>query len=263
MKVTKKSGEKGITGIAVVKTGDKGFTFVMKSGDHEGEKYPFKVKDMPDNLPEDFILENGKEYFVSLNADADEIRAIRPSRGFHVVRCTDLARTQDEDFLIIERTGEYGKYYQFVSQLAIQGGKYDGIIVPLYLPMGGDGEDKKKMQDDGDGNITLVGSLEKSRAFSQLYDFWVYALGEETDVAYDEDDQELLGNLLRAVLKKKQKFGVTLDGGYVKSLSALDDVVEDADDDVSDDEEEKAPKKSSKSKKPVDNDDEEEEDLRE
>lgn len=255
MKVIKKSGEKGITGVAIAKTGEKGFTFVLKSGDHEGEKYPFKSHDMPEDLPEDFVLENGKEYFVSLNADADEIRAIRPSRGFHVVRCVDLARTQDEDFLVIERDGDHGKYYQFVAQLAIQNGAYEGIIVPLYLPLGN--KDYKRMQDDGEGNIALVGNPDRSKYFSQLYDFWVYSMGEETDVEYSEDDQELLGNLLRVILKKKMKFGVTLDKGYIKSLSALDDVVDDSDEAEEDDK----PKKSSKSKKPVE--DEEEEDLRE
>src|SRR5688500_1375533 len=105
MKVTKKSSEKGITGVAVCKVGEKNFTFVFKEGEHEGERFPFKLSQLPEEFPEDVTLENGKEYFVSMNSTGDELRGIRPARGLHSVKVVDFARTQDEDFLVLDRDG--------------------------------------------------------------------------------------------------------------------------------------------------------------
>jgi len=255
MKVTKKSGEKGIAGVAVCKVGEKNVTFVMKDGEHEDERFPFKISQFPEEFPEDVVLENGKEYFISMNSTGDELRGIRPARGLHSVKVVDFARTQDEDFLVLDKDGQWGKYQQFIPQLEIVSGKYKGIRIPIYITIGN--EDSPKMQDDGEGNVTLVGNLEKSKSFAQFFDLWVYGLGEEENVEYDDDIQVLLKNLLKAFLRKKRTFFVLLEKGYVKSMSS-----DEEQETETTDEDEAEEKEVPKAKKSFKKDDDDEEDIR-
>lgn len=266
----KPASKKGIKGIALAKVGDKQVTFVFRDGEHEGEAFKFRNSDFPADFPETVALENGRKYFVSINPNGDELVSVRPISGLFVVKAVDFARNNDEDFLIITSKNTFdSETVSVVAETEIQKGEWAGARIPIYLRL--QTGDSQYIQEDDDGNVILVGNLEKSQPFANLYDFWTYAIGD-TPVKYDEDIAVLLANILKVILRQKNEFHSLLVKGYSDRLSDVD-VVEDMDEveKVSDDEPED---EKPTSKKPVkstdknvddddsDPDDEDEGDLR-
>lgn len=239
MKTNKSVYEKPISGCGVLKLGEKTFTIDLtykdeKKREHD-EKVTFKVSDLPDDLPDGWTLENGKEYFVTVSADFSTLLNIRPAKGTFLVRCIAFSEAKDDsgDYFINAKVGDFGPYTQFVPLLTVRKGRHEGIDYPLYLPYSS-GNKMRLVCGDG-GLMEVTGDPEKSKAIANLYDFLTYSGVIEQDIEYPTDDdgepnddpQEVLDVLFRAVKKAKRDFVLLVEGGYPKSMAeAEDNVVE-------------------------------------
>lgn len=231
MKLTKTKFEKPITGTGIVKVGEKSFTILLNFKDSKGEqeeKYTFKLADLPENLPDGWELKSGKSYFASISTDGSKLLGIRPAKGLFRVRCIDLSETKDGEYLVVERSGDYGPYSQFVPLLTVQTGPNKGIDYPIYLPYASG--DTRRFAPGDDGLMEVRGNPEKSRPIAQLFEFVTYTGIADLDLEYpvdgddpDDDPQSVLEVIHKAIRKQKQDFNILVENGYVKSMSELDD----------------------------------------
>lgn len=274
MKFTKPKFERPITGVGKAKVGTKSFslvdlTFRDDKGNTNEDTFSFKLSDLPEDLPDGFEIANGKDYFASITSTGDSLLNIRPAKGTFTVACSEFSETKDGDILVLERTGKFGTYHQFVPLLTVTKGAYKGINFPLYLPFGSDGKCRLVCGDTG--LMEVVGNPDKSRGVSQLFDFLTFTGVADLNIKYpmdgdepDNDPQAILNTLLKAVRKAGQEFTILADAGYVKAMAELDDVAVDDDDDAEDvveDDEEEDVKPKAKAKAKVDVEDEEEDDV--
>lgn len=231
MKFVRTKFEKPITGTGVVKVGEKTFTINLEYKDEKGnvqeDKFTFKLSDIPETLPDGWEPKSGKEYFVSVSADGGTLLNIRPAKGTFTVRCDNLSETKDGDYLLLQREGQYGPYSQFVPLLTVQDGPHKGIDYPIYLPYSS-GDTARFANEDG--LMAVVGNPEKSKPIAALFDWITYTGIADMEIPYPEDDdepnddpQEILGTLHKAVKKAKQKFTLLVENGYPKALSEIDE----------------------------------------
>lgn len=257
MKTRKPKFEKPITGVGPVKVAERSFTIDLTYKDEKGreqeDKFTFKLADLPEELPDGWQPKSGKAYFASISADGGTLLNIRPAKGTFTVRCIDFSQ-KDGEYLVIARTGDYGPYSQFVPLLTVRDGDNEGIQYPLYLPYSS-GDKARLVCGDG-GLMEVVGDPEKSKAIASLFDFLEYTGVIEQDIEYPTDDdgepnddpQEVLDTLFRAVKKAKRDFTLLVENGYPKAMSEAEDVETESEPD--DEPEEKPAKKSTKATEP-------------
>lgn len=264
MKSVKPKFERPITGVGVVKLGKSTFSvevaYKNEKGKDDSESFQFKMKDLPEDLPEGFELKNGKSYWFNIRADGSAINNIRPAKGVFKVKCVGMATKEDdrgnEEFVVLEKKGDFGAYKQIVANLVVQEGDAAGTVFPQYLPFGSEnskGDWTYRFAPDEDGNFTVVGNPDKSKNVAALFDFVQYTgLGDvELPFPDTEDEQDVLEVLHKAIRKQKKVFSLIVENGYTKSMTSADDDVEVEE---VDEDEAPAPKKS---KKVVEEDDEE------
>lgn len=263
MKFTKPKFEKPITGVGKAKVGTKSFSLAMsyknEQGGMEEDVFSFKLADLPKDLPDGFEVVNGKDYFASITSTGDALLNMRPAKGTFTVACSEFSETKDGDILVLERTGKFGTYHQFVPLLTVTKGAYKGTNFPLYLPFGSDG--KCRLVCGETGLMEVVGNPDKSRGVAQLFDFLTFTGVADLNIKYpmdgdeqDDDPQAILNTLLKAVRRAGQEFTILADAGYIKAMAELDDVA--VDEDVEDEEEEVKPKAKAKvpAESPLDDD---------
>lgn len=259
MKLTHTKSEKPISGLGTISVGNKTFTIDLTYKDSKGRekegKFTFKHSELPEGLPEGYELKSGKEYFVNISSDESTLRDIRPASGSFRLRCTDFARTDDDDFFILLGEGDYGPYSKFIANLTVQSGPHKGVVYPLYLPL--TSGDRHRFNPDDDGMIELTGNPEKSAAIRMLFNFATYSGLADLDLEFpmdgdepDYDPQLLLDILCKAVKKQKQDFTGLVSKGYIEALAELDDdTVSDNEPESAEEAEEEKPKKNGKHKK--------------
>lgn len=239
MKFSKPKYQKPITGVGVFKLGKTSFSvdvqFKDAKGNDDSENFSFKLSDLPEDLPESFDLRNGVSYFWNIRADGSAINNVRPAKGTFNVVCDGVTKDDKDNYQVIERTGDFGKYWQVVVNLRVVDGNAAGILFPCYLPFASEykGERQERFVDDGEGNLTIVGNPDKSRAIAQLFDLIEYAGLADTEIPFpdSEDEQDVLAVFSKALRKAKKKFMLIVEKGYIKSMASVDDTDEDAEDD--------------------------------
>lgn len=253
---------KPTTGTGVVKVGEGRFSIEVTSyvgqdkkgnAEYEKELFKFKTSQLPETLDE---VKNGKTYFISVKPDgkgSGEILQMRPASGVYTVSFAQFARERDDEdeVLIIEGDGKFGKYWRIVAELEVVAGEFKGIRYPAYLPLASEdantGDPQFKFYwDDGVFTI-LVGkkSGQPVKMFKDLVHFMgvdEYQFKIEDGEDYEVD--EVLLMVEKVAKKLKKKFVLVAEGGYPKSFT---DSEEDADD-VEPDEEDDDPKLAKKSK---------------
>lgn len=267
MKFTKMKFEKPLSGCGVVTLGKSTFSFDLEHKDAKGNAdtthFSLGHDLLPDDLPETFRLKNGKAYWFNIRADGSAINNVRPATGRFKVVCSGIAKNVETgEFTVIEKGGDFGKYWQYVAELEVVEGPNKGIKYPLYLPLASEnkktGEPQLKYHADAEGNFSPMGDPDKSANIRRLFD-WIICSGlvnitmvwkEE----YDSDSQPLLKALDKAVRKLSVEFEMVAKNGYPDYMASLE-VEDDAADDEDEVEEEETPK--AKAKKVVEEEDEE------
>lgn len=274
MKLKKNEFKKPLAGVGLVKLGKSSFTVELtyknESWKDETDTFQFKNDAIPESLQDVFGLKNNKSYFFNIRADGSAINDIRPAKGMFKAKCLGLHTNDDGEFVVIEKSGTYGKYWKFIADLQITSGEYKGIIFPLYLPLGSEdpksGEINSKFRADDDGYIDLYGDPDKSMPFKMLLKFMICTGLMATNIRYPEDDemQSVLKAISKTIKKQDKSFSMSVAEGYPDALSELDEdedtevSQEDDDEDdvpvkkvskvVEDDDDDKPVKKSSKAK---------------
>lgn len=231
MKTRKPKFEKPITGCGIVKVAEKSFTIDLTYKDEKGreqeDKFTFKLSDLPEDIPDGWQPKSGREYFASISNDGSTLLGIRPAKGTFTVRCISFSE-RDGEYVVINRTGDYGPYSQFVPLLTVRKGEHEGINYPLYLPYSS-GEKARLVCGDS-GLMEVVGDPEKSRAIANLFDFLTYTGVIEEDIEYptvdgepDDDPQSVLDALFSAVKHAKRDFVLPVENGYPKSMAEAED----------------------------------------
>jgi len=258
MKLTKQKFEKPVNGVGTVKLGRNSWSIEVLHRNDKGKedttRFSFKLDDLPENLPEEFALKNGKAYFVSVRADGSAINQLRPAKGMFNMKCSGLAKDDDGNILVLERTGQYGKYWQFIAEMIVTSGENKGILYPLYLPLGDEGKNgpRYRFVPDDDGNFTVVGNPDKSKNVAQLFDFITCTGLADVEIPFPEGDpedldvQEVLEVIDKNVRKLKRTFQIIVENGYPTKLGDFNGDTEDEDEDapeeVDETEEEETPK---------------------
>jgi hypothetical protein len=242
VKFSRPKYQKPVTGVGVFKLGKTSFSvdvhYKDAKGNDESENFSFKLSDLPEDLPETFELRNGGQYFWNIRADGSAINSVRPAKGTFNVVCDGVTKDEKDNYQVIERTGDFGKYWQVVVNLRVVDGNAAGILFPCYLPFASEykGERQERFVDDGEGNLTIVGNPDKSRAIAQLFDLIEYAGLADIEIPFpdSEDEQDVLAVFSKTLRKAKKKFMLIVEKGYIKSMASIDD----ADDEEVEDEEE-------------------------
>jgi hypothetical protein len=252
-----KSSDKPISEVFQCLTSGK--TFALKAmkktkdfkwvEDRDGRTFNFRASDLPDNLSENFLIKNGAKYHARITED-EELLDIRPAIGNFKGRFTGLAEDRDGGVFVNEKDGKYGPYWQFVAEIEVVDGKFEGVIYPKYVIF--TTYDKKSKEcvplfgeDDGELTYGSTAQLNEFFEFSGLAD-------PKVSIAYDEDLQVLLTNISNKLRKVKNVFNFSVENGYPAAITAFEDwdEDEDVDEDIEDEEEdveeevvEEAPKK--------------------
>lgn len=242
MRFSKPKYQKPVTGVGVFKLGKNRFSvdvqFKDAKGNEDSENFSFQLSDLPEDLPETFELKNGSSYFWNIRADGSAINSARPAKGMFSVVCTGIAKDDKDNFLVMEKLGQYGKYWQIVANLVVTDGNATDIVFPLYLPFAGtdsrSGDRFDRFVADDDGNFTIVGSPDKSKAVAQLFDFIEYAGLSDVEIPFpdSDDEQDVLAVFSKALRKGKHEFMIIVEKGYVKSMASINDDESDDDEDV-------------------------------
>ena len=268
MKFLQQKFDKPLTGTGKVLVGKRTFSFDLEQKGGEVEHFSFPNSALPEDLPDNFKIKNGGRYWFNIRADGSAINNIRPASGFFSVVANGVAKNEEGQYTVIESTGDFGRYWQFVVELIVTQGSAEGITFPLYLPLANEnkkGEPVLKFGADPEGNLSPMGNPAKSTNIKRLFDFIIASgLVDITMVwkdKYAEDFQSFLGAFDRAIQKSGQtEFGLVVARGYPDSMTPTDaEPVEDeeVDDEVEDDDEVAAPVKSKSKVAPVDDDDDE------
>lgn len=254
---------KTTAGMYMCFTSGKTFTLqAMKQGenykwseDPRGEKVNFRRSDLPEGLPDTFILKNRKSYRVRINDDG-ELLDIRPAIGSFKGRFVNLAEDSDGNIFINEKEwkgnkGQHTKYQQFVANIEVVSGPFKGVLYPKYVSF--TTWDKKNSE-----CVALFGEEDGELVYGetkQLQEFFEFSGLADPDVAirYDDDLQVLLTNISRKLSKLNNVFNFSVENGYPASITAHEDWDEDedtdddVDEDIEDEEVEDTPKKKRKS----------------
>jgi hypothetical protein len=260
-----------LTGVGTVALGKSTLSFDLEykndKGKMDSEHFSFKHSDIPDDLPDGFKMKNGKEYWFNIRADGSQINNIRPASGTFKVHASGVAKDQEgKEFSVIEKTGDYGAYCQFVVDLEVLEGSNTGITYPLYLPLSNTnkGTVQLKFGPDDEGNLSPMGNPEKSANIRRLFDFIICSGLVDVTMPWKDEYVDDVQLFLKAFDKAIRKLDVTFElkakngyPDYMGSIETEDEEVE-TEEEVED---EPVPAKKSTKKVVVEDDDEEDEDT--
>lgn len=227
-----------VSGVGKAVVSDKYWTIDLehnvkgKNGKWEVEVESLKFKHSETGDLEE--IKNKKQYMVSVKPDGKgggEILQLRPAIGNYQVKFSGWANDrEDEDaVLILEKKGDFGKYWEVVANLEVVGGEFAGVIYPLYVSLAS--EDKQtgdpifKFSIEEGIFTVYVGSKsgEKVKRFRDLVKYSGLS-NYKLNIADPEDLEvdEILRIVEKGAKKLKKVFSVTVEDGYPKTLSPFE-----------------------------------------
>jgi len=277
MKLNTKGASQKQNWLGKAVNGKNSFSFSGQRFDKEGKlveqkQFTFRSADLPDDLPDNFVVENGKNYLFRTTADG-KLDGIRRAAGTYEVRVRGFSTKDDGQYFVQEKQNEYGTSYSCVIDLLViselkKGGASDtlsGVIYPFYLPLG---NNRKMYLTVQDGLLSFDGNIEKSKPAAKLYEFLMLTGLAEKDIRVgdDADIQDILDAMEKALKRIKPILLMTAKNGYPETLSSIDDdddkekeendvaETEEVTDEMDEDEEEQTPKRKSRPALPSDDD---------